>query len=180
MAGSLGSSRLPFLRRTTSCFFEMNEKRQFEGQLYEIGGNSSPAWTVVDVPFSVKEAFGKTGHARIRGWIDGLEIEKTLMPAGRGRHVLVVTKALQKQLNKRPGDRISVILELNEPKIEAEAMGIDFEDALENAPSAKAVWAKYSPSHRREILKYINEAKTEATRARRIEKALNDHLKPKD
>lgn len=40
--------------------------------------------------------------------------------------------------------------------------------ALEEAPEALAVWKKFAPSHRKEYLEWITEAKTEATRGKRL------------
>src|SRR5712691_5937413 len=48
----------------------------------------------------------------------------------------------------------------------------DLEQALAKNASAKAAWAKLAPSHRREHLEAIEEAKRPETRVRRIEKAV--------
>lgn len=48
----------------------------------------------------------------------------------------------------------------------------EFAAALAAAPKAKAVFEAFAPSHRREYAEWINEAKRDETRARRIEQAV--------
>ena len=48
----------------------------------------------------------------------------------------------------------------------------DFINALASYKSAKAHFNKFSPSQRREYIKWINDAKTEATRLKRIADAV--------
>jgi uncharacterized protein YdeI (YjbR/CyaY-like superfamily) len=54
----------------------------------------------------------------------------------------------------------------------SESVPPEFASALAKNPRAQATFAKLPPSHRREHLKYINEAKQAETRARRAEKAV--------
>jgi uncharacterized protein YdeI (YjbR/CyaY-like superfamily) len=44
--------------------------------------------------------------------------------------------------------------------------------ALKRTPKALAAWKAFPPSHQREYIEWITEAKTEATRARRLETAV--------
>jgi uncharacterized protein YdeI (YjbR/CyaY-like superfamily) len=48
----------------------------------------------------------------------------------------------------------------------------EFAEALDEAPSAKAVFDGFAPSHRREYLEWIAEAKQDATRQKRIASAV--------
>jgi uncharacterized protein YdeI (YjbR/CyaY-like superfamily) len=48
----------------------------------------------------------------------------------------------------------------------------DFAAAIKKNKKAQAAFDKFSPSHRREYLEWITEAKTDATRTRRMEQAL--------
>ncbi|MGE0638894.1 MAG: YdeI family protein [Thermoanaerobaculia bacterium] len=57
-------------------------------------------------------------------------------------------------------------------KKEAIAMPDDFGRALKKSAAARATWEGFPPSHRREYLEWITEAKTAATRARRLATAL--------
>jgi uncharacterized protein YdeI (YjbR/CyaY-like superfamily) len=48
----------------------------------------------------------------------------------------------------------------------------DLAAALDRNPAARAAFDKFSPSHKREYIEWITEAKTAATRTRRIETAI--------
>lgn len=48
----------------------------------------------------------------------------------------------------------------------------DVEAALTADAQARAIWDRLAPSHRREYLTWIDEAKRPATRLRRIERTL--------
>ena len=48
----------------------------------------------------------------------------------------------------------------------------DLAGALRRNPKAKAAWAAFSPSHRREYVEWITEAKRPETRAKRIAQTL--------
>jgi uncharacterized protein YdeI (YjbR/CyaY-like superfamily) len=52
------------------------------------------------------------------------------------------------------------------------AMPGDFADALAGNPTAQAAFDGFAPSHRREYLEWITEAKREETRAKRIAQSL--------
>lgn len=56
----------------------------------------------------------------------------------------------------------------------------EFQDALKENPKAEEIFMKFPPSHKREVLDYIYEAKKTETQLRRIEqtiKKLNDGWK---
>jgi uncharacterized protein YdeI (YjbR/CyaY-like superfamily) len=55
---------------------------------------------------------------------------------------------------------------------EAIEMPTDFADLLANNPKAHAVYEKFSPSAKREYLEWIVDAKSEATRQKRLQTAI--------
>ena len=66
---------------------------------------------------------------------------------------------------------VTVKREKTAPK-KAIPMPADFKLALANSKNAGAAFDAFPPSHKREYLEWITEAKQEATRAKRIEQAI--------
>ncbi|HEY0245231.1 MAG TPA: YdeI/OmpD-associated family protein [Mucilaginibacter sp.] len=74
-------------------------------------------------------------------------------------------------LNEKSGKKAVVKKTASAPKAPIETPDY-FIGALEKKPKAKAVFEAFSPSHKREYLEWIIDAKTEPTRQKRIEQAL--------
>ncbi len=121
-------------------------------------------------PFSVQEVFGTRARVPVRGTINGFAFRSSLVPMG-GRHMTVVNKAMRTGASVKAGDRVAVVLERDsEPRtIEAPP---DLAKALAKNANARAAWDKYSYTHRKEFARWLEEAKKEETRARRLEKTL--------
>jgi len=68
--------------------------------------------------------------------------------------------------NKKPVEK-----KVAAPKVPI-AMPVDFADLLAANSKAFEIYQQFSPSHKREYLEWITEAKTDATRQKRMEKAI--------
>ncbi len=79
---------------------------------YDITG----AWTFLTVPFDVEKEFGSKAKVKVKGTIDGLSYQSTLLPLGGGKHSLVVKKEIRKKIGKEAGDIVSVTLERDTAK----------------------------------------------------------------
>jgi hypothetical protein len=72
--------------------------------------NATPGgWTYVVWPPASKE-FGTRGLVKVEGTMDGVPFKSAFMAMGDGRQMLPVRKALQKQMGKESGDRVTVEL----------------------------------------------------------------------
>ena len=139
---------------------------EFKAKLQDAGRGG----VYVDLPFDVKEAFGKGGRIKIKATFDGEPYRGSLFPYG-GKYFLPVLKAIREKLGKQIGDTIKVTLaeDTEERTVEIPA---DFQKALNKNKTAKAIFEKFAYTHKREYVMWIDEAKREETRARRITKAV--------
>ncbi len=130
-------------------------------------------WTYLDVPFDSAEAFGSKGQIRVKGTLNGLPFSSTLLANGRGQHYLVVKKEIRRKLGVEAGSIVRVVLEADGEERRLDVPG-DVLAALEGQPAIRQIFEKMAPSHQKEYLEYIGEAKQAATRQRRINRMLED------
>src|SRR3989442_1091805 len=105
---------------------------------------------------------------------DGSDVEKAMGQFGR------ITDLTDLPSRKVITGYIKAAMKLNEDGVKAPARSKpkatkevvvpdDLEKALHGNPQARNTFENFSPSHQREYVEWITEAKTEATRARRLE-----------
>jgi hypothetical protein len=144
-------------------------KKEFTSKLERFEGSGT--WTYADIPFDVERAFGKKGQVKVKGTVNGVGFLSSLMPHGDGTHFLVVNRSTRDAAKIKEGAKVRIVIEADsEPRlIQAPP---DLERALAKNKSAAASWEKLAPSHKKEYVLWITEAKKEETRQRRIEKAV--------
>jgi hypothetical protein len=124
----------------------------------------------VSVPFDVEAEFGSK-RPKIRATIDGEAYRGTLVRMGTPCHLLLILKEIRGKIGKQPGDTVSVTIEPDrEPRVVEPPA--DFRKALRAAPAARTFFDKLSYTHRKEYVRWIDEAKRAETRAARIGKAV--------
>lgn len=120
----------------------------------------------VEFPGDVAALFGVKGRVPVRVTFDGLPYRGSLVRMGLPRHILLILKEIRESLQKGPGDRIRVAVELDEaPRIVE--LAADVEAAYKKA-GVLAAYRALAFSHQREYALWIEEAKKAETRARRI------------
>lgn len=63
----------------------------------------------VEIPFDVKEEFGK-GRVPVTATFDGVEYEGSLVKMKTPCHIIGIRKEIRAKINKQPGDMIKVTL----------------------------------------------------------------------
>lgn len=128
-------------------------------------------WTFAPVPRSISEKAGLRSHQRVKGKIDGVPFTSSLLPRGGGNFFLVVNQELRGVIGKRAGDVVRVTMELDKRRVRIPVPPA-LKRALSTDGSARAVFEKLAPSHRKAYALWIASAKREPTRDRRVTQAL--------
>jgi len=89
----------------------------------------------------------------------------------QGAWRLYLNTPMRKAAQKDVGDRVTLTVEFD-PEPRVEPMPPEFEAALAEHRAAKAAFAGLAPSRKKEILRYLNQAKTDATRHRNVVKVI--------
>jgi hypothetical protein len=127
-------------------------------------------WTVMTLPKMAGAKLATPGATMIEATANGFPFRAALEPNGKGDYFLKVPEALQDATGSAAGDMVAV--EITRVGEEPESRTpIDLLEALEAAPTARAIWEEITPNARRDWILWISSAKQEKTRASRIEKA---------
>lgn len=109
---------------------------------------------------------------RVKGMLDAMEIEgRALTPMGEGDFILPIKKELRQQLRKDLGAIVQLNLEEDKDfKIEIPE---DLELCLNDEPQLMENFMKLPKSHRNWYINWLNTAKTEVTRTKRLVKIVS-------
>ena len=84
---------------------------------------------------------------------------------------LYLNGPMREAAGKQVGERVALSLALD-PEPRTEPVPVELERALVLHPAAHAAFAALAPSRRKEIARYLNSAKTSATRERNVAKVV--------
>ena len=145
----------------------------FTASLKKFAANGDKTgWTYIEVPAELAQQL-KPGHKRafrVKGKIDQHAIKGvSLIPMGGGSFLLAVNAGMRKGIAKKHGAMVQVHLLVDEKEYELNA---DLMACLVDDPAAMDFFKSLAPSHQRYFSKWIDEAKTEATKVKRIAQAL--------
>ncbi|CAI8846062.1 DUF1905 domain-containing protein [Chryseobacterium sp. IT-36CA2] len=121
----------------------------------------------VEFPFSTEELFNKKGQVRIKAIFDGkVEYRGSLAKMKSDCHILGLTQEIRKQLGKTFGDEVSVSLAEDKEERVVE-ISDDIAFVFNENPEAKDLFDKMSYTHKKEYIRWIEEAKKPETRENR-------------
>ncbi len=133
----------------------------------------------VEFPFSTEELFNKKGQVKIKAVFDGkVEYRGSLAKMKTDFHVLILTQEVRRQLEKTFGDEISVNLTEDKEERTVE-ISDDILTVFNENPDAKTLFDKMSYTHKKEYIRWINEAKKPETRENRKVKMIQMILEGK-
>jgi Domain of unknown function (DUF1905)/Bacteriocin-protection, YdeI or OmpD-Associated len=125
-------------------------------------------WTVIIIPAKVADKLnpGVKKTYRVKGKLDEYEIEKiAIMPAGEGDFIMPLNAAMRKGIRKQKNDTVKLQLELDKAEL---APPGDLLECMQDEPEALKYYNSLPQSHRNYFTKWIDSAKTDATKAKRI------------
>ncbi|MBK9939389.1 MAG: DUF1905 domain-containing protein [Chitinophagaceae bacterium] len=130
-------------------------------------------WTYFEVSSELVQQLkpGNRKEFKVKGKLDAHPVKRvSLLPMGGGMFIFVLNAALRKSIGKKHGAMVTV--QLIEDKSEF-VFNKDFIECLNDEPAAKEFFESLTGSHQRYFSKWIDDAKTEPTRVKRITMAVN-------
>jgi len=138
---------------------------------FEVQGDKT-GWTYINVPASAALQLmpGNKKSFRVKALLDLCVFKGiSLIPMGEGNFIILLNAAIRKCIGKSKGAILAVKLEVdNSPVLLSPALI----ECLRDEPAALAFFNKLPGSHQRYYSNWIESAKTEATKAKRIAHAV--------
>ncbi|WP_278351707.1 YdeI/OmpD-associated family protein [Chryseobacterium gleum] len=121
----------------------------------------------VEFPFSTEELFNKKGQVKVKVLFDNkVEYRGSLAKMKSDCHILGLTQEVRKQLGKTFGDEVSVAL-MEDKEERVVEIADDIASVFNENPEAKALFDKMSYTHKKEYIRWIEEARKPETRENR-------------
>jgi Bacteriocin-protection, YdeI or OmpD-Associated/Domain of unknown function (DUF1905) len=141
--------------------------RTFRAVLEPMG--NALRWVIARVPFDPAGVWPIRNGRRVRGEINGFAFRTSLFPESGGKkYVLLVNKKMQSGARAKPGDRAKFLLEPDLEEREA-PMPAELAKLLKGDRGLRGYFDALSPSRRRDIGRWVSEAKSPELRQKRAE-----------
>jgi hypothetical protein len=135
-------------------------------------------WTYIEISADIAQQMkpGNKKSFRVRGILDAFPVQgMALMPMGEGNFIMALKAEVRKGIHKNAGAMLQVRLEEDKDfKVE---MPADLQECFDFEPEAFEFYNSLAKSHREYFIKWIDSAKTNETRAKRIVNTVNAMLR---
>lgn len=139
---------------------------KFKTKILQIGNN-----TGINVPPEIIEKLAAGKKPPVVVTLNKYTYRNTVAVMG-GKYMISLSAENRKNADVKVGDELEITIALDtEPR--TVELPPDFQKALDNNKPAKAGFEKLSPSKKKAIVVSINDAKTQETRMKRIDKAMD-------
>jgi hypothetical protein len=140
-----------------------NDYYVFSGRIYRVG-----LIRYVDVPADISRVLGEGAtHVPVEGEVEGTPLKTTMVSRGKGCYRLAIHGDIRKRLKADAGTVVEVALRRDAAPPEP-VLPPTMVLALRNSPKAQAEFRRMTTALRRQIVRYITQAKQQATRERRV------------
>ncbi len=159
--------------------------KKFVAKLTMLGGpagSNAPElrWRVLDVPFDARKTFGKGGTIPIKGTVNGYEFRSSLFPRKNGPYFILMNKNMQKEAGAISlGDKVQVEIELDTAERTVD-IPPELKKILSKEKGMLGYYKGFSYSMRKYFSDHITQAKTEATRNKRVEELVIIFIQMRD
>jgi hypothetical protein len=130
-------------------------------------------WTYIEIPADIAAKIkpGEKRSYRVKGKLDSHPLTGiALLPMGGGTFIIPVNGDMRKAIGKRHGAMVKVQLEEDKKPFQ---FNKDFMECLHDEPAARQFFQSLTGSHQRYFSKWIDSAKTEPTKIKRIAQAVS-------
>ncbi len=130
-------------------------------------------WTYIEIPAAIAEQLypGNKKSFRVKGKFDTYHFDGiSTLPMGNGNFIIPLNTEIRKAIKKSVGHTLKVQISY-QPK--AYAINNELMECLKDEPAALKTFNSLTGSHRNYFSKWIESAKTQGTRAKRIAIAVN-------
>ncbi len=146
----------------------------FTAKLEKFAANADKTgWTyfIISETISNKRKPGVRNGFRVKGKLDDYEIKQvSLLPVKGGKYMMPFNAAMRKATGKKAGDKIAVEIEADDSE---KKLSEDFLLCLADDPEAQNYFNSLPKSHQHYYSKWIEDAKTEPTKTKRIAIVVN-------
>ena len=130
-------------------------------------------WTYIEIPADIAQQLkpGNKKSFRVKGKLDDFAIKNVaIMPMGGGNFILAVNAAMRKGIGKRKGAMVKVQLQEDKAVF---TICKELQECLRDEPDAQVYFSSLTQGHQRYFNRWIEDAKTDATKASRIARVLH-------
>jgi len=130
-------------------------------------------WTHIIIPADIAQKLvpGNKKSFRVKGKLDDFPIAGiALLPMGAGEFIMALNANIRKGIHKKEGAMLNVKLEVDKKEIKPPA---EFVECLKDEPVAYEHYFSLAKSHQLYFTRWIESAKTEPTKTKRIAQAVN-------
>ena len=132
-------------------------------------------WTYAALPEVKPDKKAYFNWVKVNGTIDGYAIQNySLMPMGNGKLFLAVKAEIRKQIGKKAGDWVEVVLYPAQAPVDTQK---DLLLCLEDEPAAHQTFLSYTKAEQKAFVDWIDSAKTEETKIDRLAETINRLLR---
>jgi hypothetical protein len=130
-------------------------------------------WTYIDIPVDIAQQLkpGNKKSFRVKGKLDRHPVEGiALMPMGGGNFIMTLNAELRKAIGKRRGAQVQVqLMEDDNPN---PVTCPEMMECLHDDPDALEFFNSLPQGHRNYFMTWVNSAKTQPTKDKRIAEAV--------